>query len=493
MRKLALFLVMTSRIVSAQTDPHIGGQKASEGLERGSSFVEINSIAGSDIGAKINQYISTFGPVGTIIIPSGSHSFATPIVITQLGGQNILIHCQSRSAVLTYTGTGDAIKITAGGALNAQVKIENCSLQNGGAATNGIHIYHAQNTHLINNVISGFTGADLLGEGSINGYFAGNDFQSGGYPVKLMPDTAHSFASNANRFYGGTMVYGEKANFWDAGNLSAYGGDTSNILDGVTLEMSANRPQFIVEGTWNDCIQNSYIEYIKFPTATAELYGGVVGNIAGSGFGSNLAYTAYNFRYIGNYMITPAPGRFESASLWAANTVGLHVENLTDEGAPSYAISFQTTGSTTEPFVGPATVMWQKGMYRNAPRGGFLWVRAGWPMGLGQYAFTPNGFAFGGMMQATGGVFAGGALTTITALATPTLLAGTTGSSGILHLRDNTLGGSAVFLIDPNAGAQLIGTSQIAGTISVTFRSGNWYVALASGATPRAIVWTIFG
>jgi hypothetical protein len=84
----------------------------------------------------------------------------------------------------------------------------------------------------------------------------------------------------------------------------------------------------------------------------------------------------------------------------------------------------------------------------------------------------------------------------VSALNTPTNMIGSGASSGTVAFRDNTSGGSALFLIDPNVGAQLIGSSQITGLASaadVAFSSGLWSVALTSGGTPRSIAWIITG
>jgi hypothetical protein len=92
-------------------------------------------------------------------------------------------------------------------------------------------------------------------------------------------------------------------------------------------------------------------------------------------------------------------------------------------------------------------------------------------------------------------MFFGAQTISVTALSTPTFLTGSGASSGILRLRDNTGGGAAVFMIDPNGGAQLLGTSQITGITSsaaVTFSGGNWRVTLASGSVPRTLAWTIY-
>ena len=68
--------------------------------------------------------------------------------------------------------------------------------------------------------------------------------------------------------------------------------------------------------------------------------------------------------------------------------------------------------------------------------------------------------------------------------------------AGILHLRDNTLGGSAVFFCDPNAGIQLIGTNQIAGLTYIRYDSSQGYILqiqLTTGAVPRTIKYAMLG
>jgi hypothetical protein len=102
---------------------------------------------------------------------------------------------------------------------------------------------------------------------------------------------------------------------------------------------------------------------------------------------------------------------------------------------------------------------------------------------------------FPGSVTSSTGIFAGGATINVLALATPTALPNTnaTGFFGVLSVRDQTSGGVAVFILDPNNGAQLLGASNITGLAAagVTFSSG-WRISLSSGATPRALVWTIF-
>jgi hypothetical protein len=98
------------------------------------------------------------------------------------------------------------------------------------------------------------------------------------------------------------------------------------------------------------------------------------------------------------------------------------------------------------------------------------------------------------------GIYRGAIATTVISPVTNYLMPGTGSSSGILHVRDNTSGGSAAFVIDPNGGTQLLGTSGITGlgAAQILFNSGcsgcggNWSISLTSGGTfPRVLAWTI--
>lgn len=82
---------------------------------------------------------------------------------------------------------------------------------------------------------------------------------------------------------------------------------------------------------------------------------------------------------------------------------------------------------------------------------------------------------------------------TVGALNSATILVGSGGSSGLLHVRDNTLGGSAVFVIDPKSGVQLLGAGGIMGLAAsgITYNSGTWNITLTDGAVPRTLAWSI--
>jgi len=332
------------------------------------------SCTAQDLGAQINA----FGPAGTFSITNGTYTVTTPISITQSGSQTLHIVCSSRQAVLNFSVTGNAISINGSRSPTAQVSIENCTLNGSSSAGDAIYAYDSQNLRLTNNSISGFTsGAGVHGYGMIGALLLGNNISGNKYGIYLQPDAANSFASNANRVYGGSLTYDSVLNFWDEGNASVYGGDTSNTLDGVTFESNTNVPQFLVEGTWNDAIINSYIEYIGYPTSSGNLYAGIVGNLAGSGYGSNTTYPANSFRLDNVFFITPRAGSGSTtASILAENTANLNISTITDEGAPTYFMAFSSAADNVTATVGPSHVGWQVGQYLSPPPSASLWVGA---------------------------------------------------------------------------------------------------------------------
>ncbi len=475
--------------------------RTSSGATNVPGVVNAALLPGTDIGAKINAFATANSASGHLYIPLGVYRFSTPISITQATAQHLEIECQNRGTTLAFNGRGDAIYVTSGTNVNATLRISNCTIDGGGAAAgaNGVHAYDYQNLFMDNDVIQNFPGVNVLGEGMIDSVFLKDEFLvAGTYNLELKPDTKHSIGANGNRVYSGSMQYAGLANFFDAGNSSAYGGDTSNSLHGVTLEMNSNHPQFIIEGTWGDAIEDCYIEYIGYPTASGNLSSGYIGNYAGSGYGSNVARAAVATRIEGDYFITPAKkASYSTSTLQLNNSMYTTIATLTDQGAPTYGIIFYASGTNQYVSTSNINLLWQTAEYLNPPPYSNLWNINGQPLTANQYSWNAAGFQWGGSGTfggnvTSGGIYYGRGSTTITTLATATVLAGSGSSTGLLRLRDNTNGGAALFMIDPKDGAVAIGTSQIGGTVSVTYSGGNWNVALVSGTVPRVISWTIY-
>lgn len=352
--------------------------------------------AGSDMGAWINAYVAAYGPIGRIVIPQGTYTFSTPIQISQTANQSMTIECTSRAAVLKYTGSGQAISLTGIGDPTTELQINNCTLNGGNAESgaDGIIVHHFQNLRLTNVRIQDFPGVNVLFHGVIGALFIGTDLVSGGtYNYEIQPDTEIGFGSNRNLMYGGSLQYGGIANFWDSGVSGIYGGDTGNILNGVTFESLTGGPQFILEGTWNDAIENSYLEYFQH-SVPATLYQGWVGNYAGSGVGSNTTQTARNFVFMNNTLVTPraGPGAV-TASLYVVNSDGLLAENITDVGAPTYGLYFNPSGMNSEARSSGLLIGWQVGQYANQPAIAHLEQSLGQPVAVGEFGYGPDATA----------------------------------------------------------------------------------------------------
>jgi hypothetical protein len=347
--------------------------------------------AGNDMGAWINSYVAAFGPVGRIVVPQGTYSFSTPITISQGAGQSMTIECTSRAAILKYTGSGQAISLTGVGDPSSEIQINNCTISGDSAesGTNGIVAHLLQNLHLTNVRVQNFQGVNVLLNGVIGGLFIGTDLVGAGtYNYEIQPDTeGGGFGSNRNLMYGGSLQYAGTANFWDSGVSGIYGGDTGDILNGVTFECLTNGPQFIIEGTWNDAIENSYLEYFQHSVA-ANLYQGWVGNYAGSGVGSNTMQTARNFVFTNNTLVTPRAGVGAiTASLYVVNSDGLLAENITDVGAPTYGLYFYPSGSNAQPRTSGLIIGWQVGQYLNPPAAAQLEQTQGQPVATGEFSY----------------------------------------------------------------------------------------------------------
>jgi len=127
---------------------------------------------GSDIGAQVNTEIATLHTVtqnsqtwgqGTVRIPQGSYTLSTTIV---LNSPYVNLYCDP-GTVLTYTGSGDAIRILPGAQItgpaatqpNQGPSVQNCSIYNTSAtAISGIHAGDISKIHLTNVAVNNFNG-----------------------------------------------------------------------------------------------------------------------------------------------------------------------------------------------------------------------------------------------------------------------------------------------------------------------------------------------
>jgi len=127
---------------------------------------------GTDIGVQVNNEIASLPTVtqnsqtwaqGMVTIPAGNYTLSTTIVINS---PYIDLHCE-QGAILTYTGSGDAIRILPSAQIsgaaptqpNQGPSVENCSIYNTSAtAISGIHAGDIAKVHLTNVAINNFNG-----------------------------------------------------------------------------------------------------------------------------------------------------------------------------------------------------------------------------------------------------------------------------------------------------------------------------------------------
>ena len=168
MKRVAILMVVLSSVAAIGQNPPQGTPNTSGGA----SSVNAAVYGGADIGARVNTAIGWLPTVtqngqtwtqGTIIIPAGNYTFSTTI---NLNSPYLDLHCE-QGAILTYTGSGDAIRIlpsvqiTGASATqpNQGPSVENCSIYNTSAtAVSAIHAGDISKIHLTNVAVNNFTG-----------------------------------------------------------------------------------------------------------------------------------------------------------------------------------------------------------------------------------------------------------------------------------------------------------------------------------------------
>lgn len=132
-------------------------------LTAGSVNSTVNAAlqSGIDVGAKINASLALCGSQCEIYIPAGSYSYSTQIVLPlQIFGTYKLTG--SPGAVLSYTGTSDAIVTPIGpnGPGDSNLIIEGFQINGNASATSGIHTYPTNRITIRNMTIQGFSSGD---------------------------------------------------------------------------------------------------------------------------------------------------------------------------------------------------------------------------------------------------------------------------------------------------------------------------------------------
>ncbi len=125
------------------------------------------SAAGSDIGDRINHALKSCGLQCTVYIPPGNYSFATTIRL-ELNPFGKYKLSGDPGAVLTYTGTGDAITTPVNNLQgSSQLLIEGFQLRAIRMPPPGSTLLPTNRITVRNMVITGFSGGDgILVEGT---------------------------------------------------------------------------------------------------------------------------------------------------------------------------------------------------------------------------------------------------------------------------------------------------------------------------------------
>jgi parallel beta-helix repeat protein len=150
--------------------------------------VAATSAAGIDIGDRINHALKSCALQCTVYIPAGNYSFATTIRL-ELNPFGKYKLSGDPGAVITYTGSGDAINTHANNLQgSSQLLIEGFQLKGNPHAVAGIHTMPTNRISIRNMVITGFTAGDgILVEGTNDSNIYDNLIASNKNGIRLIP------------------------------------------------------------------------------------------------------------------------------------------------------------------------------------------------------------------------------------------------------------------------------------------------------------------
>ncbi len=150
--------------------------------------VAATSAAGIDIGDRVNHALKSCALQCTVYIPAGNYSFATTIRL-ELNAFGKYKLSGDPGAVITYTGSGDAINTHANNMQgSSQLLIEGFQLKGNPHAKAGIHTMPTNRISIRNMVITGFTAGDgILVEGTNDSNIYDNLIASNKNGIRLIP------------------------------------------------------------------------------------------------------------------------------------------------------------------------------------------------------------------------------------------------------------------------------------------------------------------
>lgn len=157
--------------------------------------VAATSVAGTDIGDRVNHALKSCAAQCTVYIPAGNYSFSTPIRL-ELNTFGKYKLSGDPGAVLSYTGSGDAIITTVSNLSgSSQLLIEGFQLMGNAHAAAGIHTMPTNRITIRNMVIIGFSGGDgILVEGTNSSNIYDNLISNNKNGIRLIPTVCTSSA-----------------------------------------------------------------------------------------------------------------------------------------------------------------------------------------------------------------------------------------------------------------------------------------------------------
>ncbi len=155
--------------------------------------VAATSVAGTDIGDRVNHALKSCALQCTVYIPPGNYAFSTPIRL-ELNPFGKYKLSGDPGAVLAYRGTGDAIVTTVSNLSgSSQLLIEGFQLLGNAHAAAGIHTMPTNRITIRNMVITGFTGGDgILVEGTNSSNIYDNLISNNKNGIRLIPTVCSS-------------------------------------------------------------------------------------------------------------------------------------------------------------------------------------------------------------------------------------------------------------------------------------------------------------
>ena len=157
--------------------------------------IAATSVAGADIGDRVNHALKSCALQCTVYIPAGNYSFSTPIHL-ELNPFGKYKLSGDPGAVLSYSGRGDAITTTINNLSgSSQLLIEGFQLMGNAHAAAGIHTLPTNRITIRNMVISGFSGGDgILVEGTNSSNIYDNLISNNKNGIRLIPTVCSSSA-----------------------------------------------------------------------------------------------------------------------------------------------------------------------------------------------------------------------------------------------------------------------------------------------------------